>query len=109
MIRLLISLSLIAALTACINPHRVRVDQGVLIDQSSLENLQAGLTQDQVRRIFGPPSNQSSFSSNRWEYVFRSSDPNFQSDKVKLLVIEFDAQGYVTRWTTPNNTNEKKS
>lgn len=108
MIRLLISLSLIAALTACINPHRVRVDQGVLIDQSSLENLQAGLTQDQVRRIFGPPSNQSSFSSNRWEYVFRSTDPNFQSDKVKLLVIEFDAQGYVTRWTTPNN-NEKKS
>ena len=79
------------------------MDQGVLIDQSSLENLQAGLTQDQVRRIFGPPSNQSSFSNNRWEYVFRSTDPTFQSDKVKLLVIEFDAQGYVTRWTTPNN------
>lgn len=103
MIRLLISLTLIASLTACLNPHRVRVDQGVLIDQSSLENLQAGLTQDQVRRIFGPPSNQSSFSNNRWEYVFRSTDPNFQSDKVKLLVIEFDAQGYVTRWTSPTN------
>jgi outer membrane protein assembly factor BamE len=103
MIRLLISIALIASLTACINTHRVRVDQGVLIDQSSLDNLQAGLTQDQVRRVFGPPSNQSSFSNTRWEYVFRSTDPNFQADKVKLLVIEFDAQGYVTRWTTPNN------
>ncbi len=103
MIRILISIALIASLTACINPHRVRVDQGVLIDQSSLNNLQVGLTQDQVRRIFGPPSNQSSFSNNRWEYVFRSTDPNFQADKVKLLVIEFDAQGYVARWTTPTN------
>lgn len=103
MIRLLISLTLIASLTACLNPHRVRVDQGVLIDQSSLDSLQTGLTQDQVRRIFGPPSNQSSFSNNRWEYVFRSSDPTFQADKVKLLVIEFDAQGYVTRWTAPTN------
>lgn len=104
MIRLLISIALIASLSACINPHRVRVDQGVLIDQSSLDNLQTGLTQDQVRRIFGPPSNQSSFSNHRWEYVFRSTDPNFQADKVKLLVIEFDAQGYVSRWTTPNTT-----
>ncbi len=103
MIRLLISIALITSLSACINPHRVRVDQGVLIDQSSLDSLQAGLTQDQVRRIFGPPSNQSSFSSNRWEYVFRSNDPTFQADKVKLLIIEFDSQGYVTRWTTPNN------
>lgn len=103
MIRLLTSIALIASLTACINPHRVRVDQGVLIDQSSLDNLQTGLTQDQVRRIFGPPSNQSSFSNNRWEYVFRSTDPSFQADKVKFLVIEFDAQGYVTRWTTPSN------
>jgi len=100
MFRLLISLTLITALSAC-SPHRVRVDQGVLIDQSSLESLQAGLSQDQVRRIFGPPSNQSSFSNHRWEYVFRSNDPNFQADKVKLLIVEFDAQGYVTRWTTP--------
>lgn len=107
MIRLLISIALIASLSACINPHRVRVDQGVLIDQSSLENLQAGLSQDQVRRIFGPPSNQSSFSNHRWEYVFHSSDPKFQADKVKLLVIEFDAQGYVTRWTTPSKTQTK--
>lgn len=102
MIRLLISIALIASLSACINPHRVRVDQGVLIDQSSLESLQTGLTQDQVRRIFGSPSNQSSFSNHRWEYLFRSSDPSFQSDKVKLLIIEFDSQGYVTRWTTQN-------
>lgn len=102
MIRLLISIALIASLSACINTHRVRVDQGVLIDQSSLASLQTGLTQDQVRRIFGSPSNQSSFNNNRWEYLFRSSDPNFQSDKVKLLIIEFDSQGYVTRWTTPN-------
>jgi outer membrane protein assembly factor BamE len=104
MIRLLISLALVVSLAACINPHRVRVDQGVLIDQSSLDNLQAGLSQDQVRRIFGPPSNLSSFSNSRWEYVFRSSDPNFQSDKVSLLVIDFDNQGYVTRWTSPSKS-----
>lgn len=101
MIRLLLTATFVATLSACVSEHRIRVDQGVLIEPTSLQSLQSGLTQDQVRKLFGPPSNVSSFMPNRWEYVFTSTDPNFQSDKVKQLIIEFDAQGYVTRWTTP--------
>lgn len=110
MLRLLLTLTLLTSLTACINAHRVRVDQGVLIDPESLQSLQAGLTQDQVRNLFGPASNKSSFTPNRWEYLFHSSDATFQADKVKRLVINFDEQGYVTSWdaTLPEapKTNE---
>lgn len=98
MLRLLLTITLLTSLTACISAHRVRVDQGVLIEPESLQSLQAGLTQDQVRNLFGPASNQSSFNTNRWEYVFQSSVPTFQADKVKKLTINFDDQGYVTSW-----------
>lgn len=98
MIRLLITTVLLMTLTACINAHRVRVDQGILIEPETLQYLQSGLTQDQVRKLIGPPANVSSFKPNRWEYIFRSSDASFQTDKVKMLVVEFDDKGYVTKW-----------
>lgn len=108
MIRLLITLTLIATLTACFKEHRVRVDQGVLIDQETLASLQAGLSKEQIRAVFGPPA-LSSFDANRWEYVFKSSDPSFQADKVKQVIIYFDDNGYVTEWLTPKTTNKNAS
>jgi len=98
MIRLLITAFLIFTLAACVNAHRIRIDQGVLIEPETLQYLQNGLTQDQVRKLIGPPANVSSFKPNRWEYVFHSSDTNFQADKVKMLIIEFDTKGYLTSW-----------
>lgn len=97
MIRLLITGLLLLSLAAC-SAHRIRIDQGVLIEPETLQYLQNGLTQDQVRKLIGPPANVSSFKPNRWEYVFHSSDANFQTDKVKMLIIEFDAKGYLTSW-----------
>jgi outer membrane protein assembly factor BamE len=99
MIRLLITTLLLVTLTGCLNAHRIRVDQGVLIEPETLQYLQNGLTQDQVRKLIGPPANVSSFMPNRWEYVFHSSDPTFQTDKVKKLIVEFDANGYLTTWS----------
>lgn len=88
---------LVATLAAC-SAHRVRVDQGVLIEPETLNYLQAGLTQEQVRKLIGPPANISSFQPNRWEYLFQSTDPNFQTDKVKQLTLEFDDKGYLLNW-----------
>jgi outer membrane protein assembly factor BamE (lipoprotein component of BamABCDE complex) len=99
MIRLLITAFLLITLTACVNAHRIRVDQGVLIEPETLKYLQSGLTQEQVRKLIGPPANVSSFTPNRWEYIFHSSDVNFQTDKIKMLLIEFDTKGYVTTWS----------
>jgi outer membrane protein assembly factor BamE len=99
MIRLLITTLILITLTACVNAHRIRVDQGVLIEPETLQYLQNGLTQDQVRKLIGPPANVSSFKPNRWEYLFHSSDANFQTDKVKKLIIEFDTKGYLTSWS----------
>ena len=96
--RALILFAIASLIAACSN-HRVRVDQGVLIEPETLNYLQSGLTQDQVRKLLGPAANISSFRPNRWEYLFQSNDPNFQTDKVKKLVLEFDGQGYLSKWT----------
>lgn len=107
--RILILALSTALLSGCLSAHNVRVDQGVLIEQDSLQYLQSGLTQDQVRKLIGPPANVSTFRPNRWEYLFRSSDSSFGQDKVKKLVLEFDAQGYLTRWDTPTTTAKATS
>ena len=99
MIRFLSICLLSTALTGCLSAHKVRVDQGVLIEPETLTYLQEGLTQEQVRKLLGPPANQSSFNAQRWEYTFYSSDANFQKDKVKQVVVYFDTRGYVTQWT----------
>ena len=80
--------------------HTLRVDQGVLIDKETLSYLQEGLTQDQVRRLIGPPANVSSFQPQRWEYLFQSTEKNFAADKVKKLVLNFDPQGYLLNWSS---------
>jgi outer membrane protein assembly factor BamE len=79
--------------------HKLRVDQGVLIDQESIAYLQEGLTQEQVRKLLGPAANISSFQNQRWEYVFQSTQQNFAQDKIKKLVLHFDPQGYLKSWS----------
>jgi outer membrane protein assembly factor BamE len=96
LVSLLLSLTLLQ--TGCAI-HSLRVDQGILIDKENLSYLQEGLTQDQVRKIIGPPANISSFQPLRWEYVFNSTEENFAKDKVKKLVLNFDPQGYLQTWT----------
>lgn len=101
-LKLLLPLSLLLAaltLTGCWSEHSLRVDQGVLIDKETLSYLQEGLTQDQVRKLVGPPANVSSFQSQRWEYLFQTTEKTFAQDKVKKLVLNFDAQGYLLSWS----------
>lgn len=99
LISLLLFLSLLQAGCAI---HSLRVDQGVLIDKESLNYLQEGLTQDQVRKLIGPPANVSSFQPLRWEYVLQSTVESFANNKVKKLVLYFDPQGYLQTWTATN-------
>ncbi len=100
-ISLFLPLSLGVVMLLGCSTHNLRVDQGVVIDRESLTYLQQGLTQDQVRKLLGPPANQSSFNSQRWEYVFHSTQEKLMEDKVKQLVLNFDAQGYLSDWSTP--------
>jgi outer membrane protein assembly factor BamE len=70
----------VAALAACesvrgwaptfIQPYRPDVPQGNIVTQEMVEQLQPGMTHDQVRFLLGTPLVVSLFHQDRWDYVY---------------------------------------
>jgi|GEM_PF-535531 len=71
--RALLLLAACLALAACV--FRLPTVQGNVIEQAQVDQLEIGMTPDQVRFLLGTPLVQGSFDPNRWDYVyyFRSS------------------------------------
>ncbi|MBF8223735.1 MULTISPECIES: outer membrane protein assembly factor BamE [Halomonadaceae] len=45
--------------------------QGNLVEQSAVEQLQPGMSRNQVRQLMGSPLLEAPFDSNQWDYVYR--------------------------------------
>src|SRR5688572_2167697 len=71
--RTVCSLLLAIALSACV--FRLPTVQGNVLEQEKVNQLEIGMTAEQVRYLIGTPLVQGSFDPNRWDYVyyFRSS------------------------------------
>ena len=69
--KLLISITILASLslTAC-SIHRLDVQQGNVIEQEQVDQLEIGITKDQVVFLMGTPLIIDIFRENRWDYVY---------------------------------------
>lgn len=95
-----LSFTALLMLSACggVKPYKPPVTQGVVITEAMLEDLQPGLTQNQVRQLLGPNYGENPFKPQHWEYIFTSTDPNLHAESVKHLIIRFDTEGYLIDW-----------
>ena len=62
---ILISLS---ASTGCV--YRQNISQGNLIEQEDLDQVEVGMTRNQIRFLLGTPMIDDPFHKDRWDYVF---------------------------------------
>jgi len=74
--------------------YRISVQQGNLLEASTVEQVQLGMTKSQVQFLLGTPMVQDVFHENRWDYTYylqagRSSDVDrrwlivfFEGDRV---------------------------
>lgn len=67
--RLILCALLILALSACNLVYRQDVQQGNILDEDNVAQLEIGMTKRQVQVLLGTPSVQSPFHTNRWDYV----------------------------------------
>jgi outer membrane protein assembly factor BamE len=71
---LLISIALLSTpiLSGCslFTVHRIDIQQGNALDPAYLEQLQLGMTSEQVRFILGEPLVRDPFRRDRWDYVY---------------------------------------
>lgn len=86
---------LFATVSACGNPfwlppaHKIDIQQGNLITQEQIAQLQVGMSRDAVRSLLGEPVLTNGFEPNRWDYVYTRGVAG-EHVKASNLIIFFD-------------------
>jgi outer membrane protein assembly factor BamE len=87
--RLLAVLLVLLALPACSIIYKLPTRQGNVIEQKQLDQLQVGMTRDQVRFLMGTPIAASPFRDDRWDYLGYYKSPRGKvSDRVVSLYFD---------------------
>ncbi|HEX7079564.1 MAG TPA: outer membrane protein assembly factor BamE [Gammaproteobacteria bacterium] len=60
--------SLAVALSGCV--YRINIQQGNVVEQEALEQVEVGMTRSQVQFLLGTPLISDPFHSNRWDYTY---------------------------------------
>ena len=70
-----------------ITPYKVDVIQGNFVSREQVEQLQAGMTRDQVKSVLGTPLLTSLFHADRWDYVFTLKRQGIEPQSFKYTVF----------------------
>ena len=87
--------------------YRIDVEQGNLVDQEMIEQLEPGMSRRQVRFIMGSPLVEDTFNPDRWDYpyvirngqtVIREAQVSIFFDGDRLVEVRGD---YLPEWARP--------
>ncbi len=90
------------AMTACV--YRIDIQQGNLLDDDDVAQVEVGMTRSQVQFLLGTPMVSDSFHRDRWDYAYyfrrgRSPDliqrwviVHFQDDRVSRIDRDLELQ-----------------
>lgn len=96
--RKLLLVVLVASLTAgCGVIYRQPIYQGNLLEQSAVEQLQAGMSKQQVVTLLGTPSISDPFNQSRWDYTASQRVGRLARTEVKNLTLWFEGDN-LSRW-----------
>jgi outer membrane protein assembly factor BamE len=92
---------MVSALAACGStnwgfPYRPNIQQGNWITSEQVDQLQPGMTREQVRYILGTPTLQDVFHANRWDYPYYNN-PGYGEDQQRRFTVWFEGDQLV-RW-----------
>ncbi len=65
---LIVALAAVLLSTGCV--YRAAISQGNVFKQEDLEQLEVGMTRNQVRFLLGTPMIDDPFHADRWDYVY---------------------------------------
>lgn len=98
------SLILIAAagalLAGCV--YKVSVYQGWITDPGDIDQVEVGMTREQVAYLLGTPTVSDPFHAERWDYVFT---PGTLEGERRIVVIRFSGEAVSSVEITPVSRN----
>jgi len=93
----LLMLTVALATAGCGITYKQPIYQGNLIDKRAVDQLQVGMSKQDVQTLLGTPSVEDSFDANRWDYTATQRIDRRGSTQVKNFTVYFE-NGNVTRW-----------
>jgi len=87
----------VASLAGCGIIYKQPIYQGNLMDASAVEQLQAGMSKQQVQVLLGSPSIADPFHHDRWDYTASRRTERLGEVQVKNFTVYFE-NGVVSRW-----------
>ena len=86
-----------SAISGCGVIYRQPIYQGSLLDASAVEQLQVGMSKQQVEALLGSPSIADPFHHDRWDYTASQRVERVGAPVIKNFVVYFQDDA-VTRW-----------
>ncbi len=95
---ILLVLAVAAATAGCGIVYRQPIYQGNLLDKSAVDQLQAGMSKQQVLGLLGTPSIQDPYHPDRWDYTASERTDRLATTHTKNLTLWFDASDALVKW-----------
>jgi outer membrane protein assembly factor BamE len=87
---LVLSVALITAGTGCAVVYRQPIYQGNLLEKNAVDQLQAGMSKQQVMLLLGTPSIADPFHHERWDYTASQRVGRVKKADIKNLTLWFE-------------------
>jgi outer membrane protein assembly factor BamE len=95
--RLLLAAVVAVSVSGCGILYKQPIYQGNLIEKSAIEQLQVGMSKQDVQILLGTPSIADPFNKNRWDYTATERTDRRGNTQVKNFVVWFENDA-VTKW-----------
>lgn len=106
---LLLFLALLAGCSTVQNfslkPYRMNIQQGNYLEAESIDQVEVGMTQSQVRFLIGTPMVADPFNASRWDYVFYFKVGRTRNEVKSHITVWFE-EGRVVRIDRPESLDE---
>jgi outer membrane protein assembly factor BamE len=78
-----------ACLTACV--YRIDIQQGNLLEDTDVAQVEVGMTRSQVQFLLGTPMVADSFHRDRWDYAYYLRQGRSRDVDRRWIVVYFDS------------------
>jgi outer membrane protein assembly factor BamE len=93
----LLAAAMALTVAGCGIVYRQPIYQGNLMDKAAVDQLQAGMTKDQVQSLLGSPSIADPFHHDRWDYTATERTGRVGDTEIRNFTVYFE-DGVVSRW-----------
>ena len=95
--QLLLALLIVLFAAGCGILYKQPIYQGNLIEKTAADQLQIGMSKQQVRTLIGSPSIADPFHHDRWDYTATQRTSRIGRTEIKNLTLWFENDA-LTRW-----------